>query len=199
MTDRGASRPACSILGRGARAAVVAGLVGILLVAPGCRRFRHRSEPPPPLPAPFTKYQPGEFKPVTGDPIHPPEAALRAWRVLPLQEKPRPRKNPRWMPASVDRAFGLRMPEGSHFLCLLNPVEFRAVPEESMMAVERWELLRPVRCSSDGWHTVAQSAFSISYAQDGTPGTRSGTQSELYLAETIHGEKVDITVLLRPD
>ena len=168
-----------------------------LLGVGGCGRFRSRPEPA--LNAPIEAFVAPQWKSFKGVVFQPPKAANHPWRVMMLQDWPRPKKTPEWHSAKPDEALVIEMPQGSHFRCLVNPVNFRVSENEIPLAPQGWTLLRTVRCSSDGWHSYSQSAFSEFFAQDGTPGDKNGKVAELYLHDFIGGKGVDITMLLRAD
>jgi hypothetical protein len=148
---------------------------------------------------PFEEFKPGEWKSFKGAVFHPPDAANRPWRVMMLQEIPRPKKGPRWTVIPIEKSGEIEMPAGGHFRCLYNPVLFRPVEDEGMKDVERWEVIRGVRCSADAFRTYSQALFLVGYAPDGRLVKKSGDQAELYLHDQIRGQSYDITILLPPD
>lgn len=174
----------------------------LVLALPGCskvRAWRQGGAVSAPGKLPFEPFVPGEWRSPKGDVVtHPPEAATHPWRVLMLQDSPRPKKNPRFTPINTGASGELEMPKGSHWRCLYNPVSFRPESDELMRGVETWELLRNTRCSSDGWRTYSQSLYSIKYGPDGAVLAKSSEQSELYLADVVGGEPLQMTIILRP-
>jgi hypothetical protein len=195
-----------SRVARGAtgRARVALGVALALAVAlPGCSKVRawRRGGGVAQAPGkpPFEPFVPGEWHSPKGDVVaHAPEAAAHPWRVLMLQDSPRPKKNPRFAPIPIEASGELEMPKGSRWRCLYNPVSFRPETDEHMKEVESWELLRATRCSSDGWRTYTQSLYSIKYGPDGAVLARSSEQSELYLTDTVGGQPLQMTIILRP-
>jgi hypothetical protein len=163
------------------------------LLGVGCGRFKGRPEPP------TEAFVAPEWKSFKGVVFQPPQAANHPWRVITLQEWPRPKKTPHWRVVKREEAPELEMPERSRFRCIVNPVVYRVVEDEVPLKPQGWTLLRTVRCSSDGWRTYSQAAYSEFVGQDGTPGDRSGRQAELYLHDVIDGKGVEITMILRPD
>jgi hypothetical protein len=180
------------------RAALLAGLAVVVVASTGCRRHRGGGNAAP-LKPPIDAYVAPEWKSFKGNVFHPPDAANHPWRVMTLQEKPRPKKNPLWRTLKPDEGVELDMPAGSRFRCVASPVDFQVVLEEIPRAPEGWSLLRTLRCSNDGWRTWSQAAISEFYDQEGKPGEKSSRQAELNLRDVIAGKPVDITMLLRPD
>jgi hypothetical protein len=115
--------------------------------------------------------------------------------VLPLQESPRPKKNPHWKIIPIAESGALEMPAGSHFQCIYNPVVFHPYGDERG-GMDRWELLRTVRCSNDGWVTYSQATHLVTIDPRGTV-TPASEQTELALHETIDGHPVQTTVILK--
>lgn len=148
---------------------------------------------------PVETFKPGEWKSFKGAVFHPPESANHPWRVMMLQESPRPKKGPRWTTLPIEQSGEIEMPQGSRFRCLYNPVTFRAIQDEGMASVEQWDVIRGVRCSADSFRTYAQALFLVSYAQDGKLLKRSGDQAELYLHDRVEGQPLEVTIMLKPD
>jgi hypothetical protein len=185
-----------------AACARMACMVGLVAAGPGCskvRAWRHGAVSVPGKP-PLEAFVPGQWRSPKGDVVaHPPEAAARPWRVLMLQDSPRPKKNPRFTSIAVDSGGELEMPAGSRWRCLYNPVSYRPTADEMMHGVQVWELLRTTRCSSDGWRTYSQGLYSIKYGAEGQVLARTGEQSELYLWDTVGGVPLQMTIILRPE
>jgi hypothetical protein len=172
----------------------------VLAFGGGCRRLRGgRAAYVPPLPPPFEVWKPGAWRSFKGATAKPPEVTEHPWRVLMLQQDPRPKKNPRWQTIPITESGLLEMPAGTSFLCLYNPVLFRATTDEHMMAVAKWDMLRTVRCTTDGWHTYSEAVHSVAVSPDGQTVTKSVDQTELYLHDTLHGKPLEMTVILRSD
>lgn len=153
----------------------------------------------PPSKAPIEPFVAPEWKSFKGAVFHPPEIASHPWRVMTLQEKPRPKKNPHFRTVKAEEGTELEMPQGSRFRCLVNPVDFKVVTEEIPLKPEGWSLLRSLRCSNDGWQSWSQAVITQYFGQDGTKGEQSARQAELYLRDVIAGKPTDITMVLRPD
>jgi hypothetical protein len=178
----------------------VVAAIGVACAASGgCRRMSaHESFSPSGKP-PFEVYVPGAWKSYKKEVFAPPAAAVRPWRVLMLQEQPRPKKNPQWKTIAASESGFLDMPEGSGFSCLYNPATFRPWANEHLTGIEKWDVLRSVRCSSDGWHTFSQAVHSITVSADGQAIAKSSEQAELYLSETVSSKLLATTILLRAD
>lgn len=157
---------------------------------PGCQGSHF--EPP------IDKHEPGVWKGPKGS-VTAPEAATTPWRVMVLQEQPRPKKNPLWKKIPAEESGFLEMPERSSYQCLYNPVFYRPTPDEFMKGVEAWEVLRGVRCSNDGFRTWSEALFSKVVGGDGSYVPKKGAQAELTLSDLIMGKRVRITILLRAD
>ncbi len=168
-------------------------LLGGLLLAVGC----HKGGATPGK-APFEAFAGSQFRTPKNVVIEAPDPSKQDWRVMVLQEKPRPKKNPHWKTIPVGESGSLEMPAGSHFKCIYNPVLFRAWPNERVSAVVRWDLIRGVRCTSDEWSTYSQAQHVVSVSGDGSTVTSALEQTELNLHELIGGQPVDTTILLRP-
>jgi hypothetical protein len=149
---------------------------------------------------PVEAFSPGEFRTPKGAIIKVPAAADHVWRVLMLQEDPRPKKNPHWRTIKIAESGALEMPAaGSHFKCVFTPVSFRSWPNEHLSGVEKWDLLRSVRCSADGWATYSQAIHLVTISGDGASVAPNVAQTELGLHEVIDGKVVETTVALRAD
>jgi hypothetical protein len=148
---------------------------------------------------PIEAFASGEFRTPKGAIIKVPAAADRAWRVLMLQEEPRPKKNPHWRTIKIAESGTIEMPAGSHFKCIFNPVSFRSWPNDHLSGVDKWDLLRSVRCSSDGWATYSQAIHVVSISGDGASVVPNVVQTELNLYEVIDGTAVQLTIALRAD
>ncbi|HVW26460.1 MAG TPA: hypothetical protein VHC69_13925 [Polyangiaceae bacterium] len=149
--------------------------------------------------APLETFVPGEFRTPKNVVIKPPDASNRDWRILVLQEKPRQKKNPHWKTIPIAESGVLEMPEGSHYKCIYNPVAFRPWSNEHVNAVERWELLRSVRCSNDNWATYSEVIHVVTISGNGDSVVPAIDQTQLSLHEIISGHPVDIAVVLRAD
>ena len=169
-------------------------MLGGALSASGC----HKPAPPPVKP-PLETFVPGEWRTPKGVVMNAPPASNRAWRVLALQESPRPKKNPHWKTIAIQDSGILEMPVGSHFQCLYNPVKFRSWPNEHVSSVAKWELMRSVRCSNDGWATYSQAIHVVTISGDGATVIPAIDQTELSLNETIDGKPVQSSIVLRAD
>ena len=165
--------------------------LALAFAAPGCKG---KSFEPP-----FEKFEPGVWKAPKGTTVAAPEVANGPWRVMVLQEDPRPKKNPLWKKIPASESGFLEMPERSSFQCLYNPVVFRPTPDEMMRGVEFWEVLRGVRCSNDGFRTHTEALFPKVVLGDGTYVPKKGAQAELTMNDLIMGKRVRITIILRPD
>jgi hypothetical protein len=142
----------------------------------------------------------GEFRTARGAVLKAPAAADRDWRVLMLQEEPRPKKNPHWRKIKIAESGMLEMPAaGSHFQCAFTPVSFRSWPNDNLSGIDKWDLLRSVRCSADGWTTYSQAIHVVSISGDGASVVPNVAQTELGLHEVIDGRSIDTTVVLRAD
>ncbi len=148
---------------------------------------------------PFETYAAGVWRSPKGEVTKPPTAAARPWRIMVLQEAPRPKKNPRWKVISVDERGELEMPAGSRYRCLYNPVSYRPTPDDRMEHVEQWRLVREVRCSSDGFRTYTPRPYAVSYGPDGKVLAKTGEQAELYLVDTASSGTLRATILLRSE
>jgi len=189
-----------SLVERAARNAALALSVAALSTGVvGCKRHRGGNASAAGGPPPIERFAPGEWKNNKGETLVAPDAALRTWRVLMLQEKPRPKKNPRWQAIAAKDSGTLQMPPGSSYRCVFNPIQFRPWSDEWMKSVERWDVLRNVRCSADGFRTYSQAIHRVTFAPDGKELGKSSDQAELYLHERLHGEPTDITIVLRSD
>lgn len=173
-------------------AAVVMAAAGLLTC--GCSKRDVEWGNPPLVP-----FKVGEWRSPKGVVLPAPPAANHPWRVLMLQESPRPKKNPHWKTIPIEASGALDMPPGSHFRCIYNPVEFRTPMNEQFSGVEHWDLVRTVRCSTDGWATYAQAIHQVIISPDGKSISRSIEQTELGLHEVINGVPIDYTVALRAD
>jgi hypothetical protein len=162
------------------------------LVCGGCHKAATANPP-------FEAFKPGEWRAPRGTIIGAPPAANRAWRVLMLQEQPRPKKNPHWQTIPVGASGNIEMPAGSHFRCIYNPVTFRTWDDEHLTGPTKWDLLRTVRCSSDGWATYSQAIHVVSMNPSGSQVTPRSDQTELGLHDVIDGHDVQITIALRGD
>jgi hypothetical protein len=160
----------------------------------GCRKPEMTWGKPP-----IVVFTPGEWRSPKGAVTPAPAVANHAWRVLVLQETPRPKKNPHWKTIPIEASGALELPPGSRYRCVYNPVAFRAPTNEQASGVERWELLRSIRCSNDGWATYAQAIHEIVISPDGRSIARSIDQTELGLHEVIAGVPTDYTIALRAD
>lgn len=148
---------------------------------------------------PIETFSPGEFRTPKGALIKVPAVADRDWRVLTLQEDPRPKKNPHWRTIKVPDSGTIEMPAGSHFKCLFTPVSFRSWPNEHLSGVDKWDLLRSVRCSADGWATYSQIIHVVTISGDGASVVPDIAQTELGLHDVIDGKAVQTTIALRAD
>jgi hypothetical protein len=165
--------------------------LALALAAPGCKAT--------PFEPPFEKFEPGVWKGPKGASVPAPDAANTPWRVMVLQEQPRPKKNPLWKKIPVAESGYLEMPERSSFKCLYNPAVYRPAADEFLKGVEVWEVLRGVRCSNDGFRTYTEALFVKPVNGDGTYVPRKGAQAELSMIDLIMGKRVRITILLRAD
>ncbi len=162
------------------------------VLAAGCRKA-------PAGQPPIETFVPGEWRTPKGVAIKPPEQSNRDWRVLMLQESPRPKKNPHWKTIPIAASGALEMPAGSHFKCIYNPVTFRSWPNEHVTEVVRWDLMRAVRCSNDEWVTYSQATHVVTISGDGSSVVPAIDQTQLSLHEVIDGHPVDIALVLRAD
>jgi hypothetical protein len=179
--------------GTTARRALVCALAAVCVFAAGCRKFKSGTPP-------FEAFVTPEFHPPMGHAVFtPPDALKKPWRVMMLQNEPRPVKNPAWRSIPVEASGLIDMPDGSEFKCLYNPVEFRGAGDESFKGIERWSSRRQIRCTSDDWRTSVSTELLSNYAPDGKLEQRSSDQAELDLAEVIRGRPTQISILLRPD
>jgi hypothetical protein len=167
-------------------------LVAVGALAVGCRTA-------PAGQAPFESFVPGAWQPPKGMLVKPPAAANHDWRVLMLQEEPRPKKNPHWKTIPIAQSGALEMPVGSHYKCIYNPVVFRPWPNEHVTEVLRWDLLRSVRCSDDDWATYSQATHVVTISGDGSSIVPAIDQTQLSLHEVIDGHPVDLAIVLRAD
>lgn len=165
--------------------------LALAFAAPGCKAT--------PFEPPFEKAVPGVWKSPKGAEVLAPEAANAPWRVMVLQEDPRPKKNPQWKKVPVGESGLLEMPERSSFRCLYNPATYRPVADEFLRGVEVWEVLRGVRCSNDGFRTYTEALHAKFVGGDGSYTPRKGAQAELSFSDLIMGKRVRVTVILRPD
>jgi hypothetical protein len=166
-------------------------LVAAGALAAGCRKA-------PAAQPPFETFAPGEWRTPKGVAIKAPEQSNRDWRVLMLQESPRPKKNPHWKTIPIAQSGALEMPVGSHYKCIYNPVMFRAWPNEHLTEVS-WDLMRSVRCSSDDWATYSQATHVVKISPDGSSVVPAIDQTQLSLHEVIDNHPVDIAIVLRAD
>jgi len=146
---------------------------------------------------PFEPFAPGQWRTPKGVVVNAPPSASHDWRVLIIQERPRQKKNPHWKVVPIGESGSLEMPAGSRYQCIYNPVAFRSWPNEHVSGVDRWELLRSVRCSSDGWATYSQATHVVTISGDGSSVVPAIDQTELSLHEIIDGQPVDSAVVLR--
>jgi hypothetical protein len=127
----------------------------------------------------------------------PPEVANELWRVMVVQNEPRQNKNPRWKKLKVDESFDFDMPPGTRFRCLVTPVRFRPWENEISSHVIKWDLLRSIRCSNDGWNTYTEAVHGVSMGGKGENPTPTARQAELYLHDWLSGKRSEITLILR--
>jgi hypothetical protein len=178
------------------RAALVLAIGSSLLCAAGCSRLKRRSGPAP-QPRPVEAFQAGEWKSPKGEVFRPPQVASETWRVKVMQEIPRQKKNPRWRTLKIDEAVDLEMPPGTRYRCLVNPVRFRPWEDEISSKVIKWDLIRSVRCSSDGWRTYSELVHGVSMGGGGETPSPISRQGELYLHDWVDGKRSQITVLVQ--
>lgn len=169
------------------------GAFALLLACAGPIACKRSGKPP------VETFAPGEFRTPKNVVIKVPAAADRAWRVLMLQEEPRPKKNPHWRTVKIAESGTIEMPAGSHFKCVFIPVSFRSWPNERLSGVDKWDLLRSVRCSADDWATYSEAIHLVSMSGDGASVVPNVSQTELGLHEVIDGHPVRITIALRAD
>jgi hypothetical protein len=146
---------------------------------------------------PVEPFHPGEWKSYKGKIVKAPEASNPPWRVMVLQEKPIPIKNPRWKTIPISESGELQMAERSSFRCVYTAVEFRPWADEYMKSVAKWDLLRAVRCSSDGFRTYSQAWHQKTLGGDGVEVPGGPEQAELSLYDLIGGKPVTTTIILR--
>lgn len=176
----------------------LAGLLALSLLATSCGRLKRRGAPAP-QPKPVEVYKPGEWKSPQGTVFTPPEVAKETWRVMVVQTVPRQNKNPRWKKLQIDEAVDLEMPPGTRFRCLVNPVRFRPWENEIASHVIKWDLIREIRCSNDGWNTYTELVHGVSMGGKGEAPTPTSRQAELFLYDHVEGKRSQITVLMKWD
>jgi hypothetical protein len=147
---------------------------------------------------PFEEFKAGEWKSPKGKVITTPEPANAPWRIMVIQEQPRQKKNPQWKTVAVSQSGELEMPERSSYRCIYNPVVFRPWQDEYLRGVERWDVIRGVRCSSDGFRTYSEALHVKVVSGDGSQVVNATPQTELSLHDIIRGKPVRITVIVRP-
>src|SRR4051794_18060838 len=111
------------------RMAIAMAIAG--LATSGCRKNVVWDKPP------LVAFKKGEWISPKGAITPAPAVAGHPWRVLMLQEVPRPKKNPHWKTIPVEASGDIELPAGSRYRCIYNPVEFRAPTNEQASGVER--------------------------------------------------------------
>jgi hypothetical protein len=149
---------------------------------------------------PFEKFELEPWKsPRKGiDPVAPPEGLLTTWRVFVNQERPRQKKNPRWIPLPPREAVTLPMAEDGRFRCIVNPLRVQARPNDDDSGVDAWILTRSVLCSGNGWRTWTDSPHQVVVLPEGKR-TRTIEQTDVLLREPIDGKTRETTIILRSD
>jgi hypothetical protein len=151
-------------------------------------------------PPPFEKFELAPWKSPREKiaPVAPPGSLLETWRVFVNQERPRQKKNPRWISLPPREGVTLPMAEDGRFRCIVNPLRVQARPNDDLSGVDAWVLMRSVLCSGDGWRTWTDSPHQVVVLPDGKR-TATIEQTDVLLREPIDGKVRETTIILRSD
>lgn len=117
--------------------------------------------------APFVAPKPWMAPGNHGDSVLPPDVKDEVWRAFVNQEQPIQKQTPLWQPLPPMETVELRMPEGSGFRCVVNPLVVGPETDEWGMRLERWVMTRTVMCSSDGFRTWTEYPHVVYLEVDG--------------------------------
>lgn len=131
-------------------------------------------------------------------PVAPPDLSKETWRVFANREQPIQRETPVWQPVVADKAVEIRMPVGSAYRCIVQPVEITAQANDWGTELEGWELLRKLLCSADQWRTWTEYPHRMVLSVDGTRTVAYAAEAALR-EHTKSGEVHHTTVLFRSD
>jgi hypothetical protein len=125
--------------------------------------------------------------------------AQETWRVLVTQDQPLQRKTPMWQPLPASDTVELKMPEGSHYRCIVPPLQVKAEANGFGSQLEFWHMSRSFLCSTDNFETWSETALYDRIAADGKREYSHG--AGVLLREHVPGDDAPhhMFVLMRPD